>query len=118
MKTIRPAVLLLVLLLGGSTVPASGPKLPPQHTKAGLHCVDCHKEEVPTAAANVNESCMICHGDYPAMAAYTKALKINPHALPKGDHPASVPCAECHRQHQTPVVKCLECHPKFNLSPP
>jgi hypothetical protein len=31
---------------------------------------------------------------------------VNPH----DSHLGQIPCTECHRQHQPPVVKCLECH--------
>lgn len=89
---------------------------PPKHTKAGVTCHDCHREEKPSKAAVAMESCMACHGDYPAMAAYTRTLAVNPHQPPTGKHPGPFACPECHRQHQPPVVKCLECHPKFKLT--
>jgi hypothetical protein len=88
--------------------------LPPHHTKAGVHCFDCHQEEKPTKKAVAADSCMTCHGDYPAMRALTKDVKPNPH----DSHLGEIPCTECHRQHQPPVVKCLECHAgkfKFNI---
>lgn len=81
-------------------------KLPAPHAKAGVHCFDCHQEEKPTKKAVASESCMTCHGDYPAMRALTKDAKPNPHDSHKGE----IPCTECHRQHQPPVVTCLECH--------
>ena len=117
LKIIRPIVLLVACWLTGGPAPAAAPKLPPQHAKAGLLCVDCHKEETPTTPLKSDESCMVCHGDRPAMAAYTQALKVNPHAPPKAGHPAPALCTDCHRQHQAPVVKCLECHPDFKLTP-
>ncbi|BDU68858.1 hypothetical protein GETHOR_09590 [Geothrix oryzae] len=89
-------------------------KLTPLHTKAGVHCFDCHKEEKPTKKAVASESCMACHGDYPAMKALTKDAKPNPH----DSHEGEIACTECHRQHVPPVVKCLECHEgkfKFNM---
>jgi hypothetical protein len=51
------------------------------------------------------------------MAAYTKALPVNPHMERKAGHPGPFACPECHRQHKPPVVKCLECHPDFKLKP-
>ena len=96
---------------------AADPKLPAKHAKAGVTCHDCHREETPTKAAVPDDSCMACHGDMPAMAAYTKGLPVNPHAPPKGDHPGPFACTECHSQHKPAVVKCLECHPKFKLVP-
>ncbi len=87
---------------------------PPHHLKAGVHCFDCHQEEKPTKKAVASDSCMTCHGDYPAMKAVTKNAKPNPH----DSHLGEIPCTECHRQHQPPVVKCLECHEgkyKFNI---
>ncbi|MCE1205129.1 MAG: cytochrome c3 family protein [Holophagaceae bacterium] len=88
--------------------------LPAHHAKAGVHCYDCHQEEKPTKKAVAPDSCMTCHGDYPAMKALTKNAKPNPH----DSHLGEIPCTECHRQHQPAVVKCLECHEgkyKFNL---
>lgn len=91
-------------------------KLTAKHAKAGLNCVDCHKAENPSKAAVPDESCMACHGDYPAMAAYTKSLPVNPHDPPKGKHPGPFLCTDCHHQHKAPEVKCLECHPDFKLA--
>jgi hypothetical protein len=91
-----------------------GRKLPDHHAKAGVHCFDCHQEEKPTKKAVASDSCMNCHGDYPAMKALTKNVKPNPH----DSHLGEIPCTECHRQHQAPKVKCLECHEgkfKFNI---
>ena len=85
---------------------AAGKSLPPHHAKAGVHCFDCHQEEKPTKKAVASDSCMVCHGDYPAMKALTKDAKPNPH----DSHLGEIPCSECHRQHRPPVVKCLECH--------
>ena len=93
---------------------SKGFRLPPYHVKAGVHCHDCHQEEKPTKKAVASESCMTCHGDYPAMKALTKGAKPNPH----DSHQGEIACTECHRQHNPPLVKCLECHEgkyKFNL---
>jgi hypothetical protein len=95
--------LLCALLLPAQE--AKGRSLPAHHAKAGVHCFDCHQEEKPTKKAS-SESCMTCHGDYPAMKALTKDVHPNPHA----PHLEETPCIECHRQHRPPVVKCLECH--------
>ena len=87
---------------------------PAHHLRAGVHCFDCHQEEKPTKKAVASDSCMTCHGDYPAMKAVTKNVKPNPH----DSHLGEISCTECHRQHQSPVVKCLECHEgkyKFNI---
>ena len=106
----------LLVALGGCVLAAQpGPtrKLPAPHAKAGVHCYDCHHEENPTKKAVAAESCVVCHGDYPAMKAVTRNVKPNPH----DSHLGEIPCTECHRQHQPPVVKCLECHEgkfKFN----
>jgi len=94
---------------------SAAPSLPPSHVKAHVSCHDCHGEEAPTKAAESETSCVVCHGDLPAMAAYTKGLPVNPHAPPKGEHHAPLACTECHHQHKPPVVKCLECHPTFKL---
>jgi hypothetical protein len=104
-----------LLFLGVLTAPVRADEtkraLPPKHTKAGLICHDCHGKENPSKAAVADESCMVCHGDYPAMAAYTKHLKLNPHKPPTtNDHPGPFPCTDCHRQHKPQVVKCIECH--------
>ncbi|BDU74235.1 cytochrome c3 family protein [Mesoterricola silvestris] len=95
---------------------AADEKPAPKHVKAGVSCFDCHHEEKPTKAA-ADDSCIGCHGDGPAMAAFTKSLAVNPHATPKGGHPGPFLCTQCHFQHKPPVVKCLECHPKFKLTP-
>jgi hypothetical protein len=86
------------------------------HLKPGINvsCFDCHQEERPTKKAVASESCMVCHGDYPAMRALTKDAKPNPH----NSHMGEVPCTECHRGHQPSRVICLECHEgenKFNI---
>ena len=108
MSSARCHAALLGLLLASLPVLAQDPahKLPEHHSKSGVHCYDCHQEEKPTKKAVASESCMTCHGDYPAMRAVTKHLPVNPH----DSHLGEIPCTECHRQHQPPVVKCLECH--------
>ena len=73
----RPLLLLCGLLLS-LPLAAQGHALPAHHAKAGLHCFDCHQEEKPTKKAVASESCMTCHGDYPAMKAFTKDAKPNP----------------------------------------
>lgn len=102
-------VILLCGLLWTMAAQAQGAgefKLPPHHVKGGVHCFDCHQEEKPTKKAVASESCMTCHGDYPAMKALTKDAKPNPHDSHKGE----VACTECHRQHKPAVVMCLDCH--------
>lgn len=116
MVSCRVLAPLLALLLPGAPGRAADPKLPPKHVKAGVLCVDCHREEKPTKAAVADESCIACHGDLPAMAAYTKAAKPNPHLLPKGHTPATLACTECHHQHRPAEVKCQQCHPDFHAT--
>jgi nitrate/TMAO reductase-like tetraheme cytochrome c subunit len=115
MTPCRQLALLLCGLLWTSSSPAQeskGIKLPPYHAKAGVHCFDCHREEKPTKKAVASESCMACHGDYPAMKALTKEAKPNPH----DSHLGEIACTDCHRQHNPPTVKCLECHEgKYNF---
>ena len=118
---IRPHIRLVMVLFGllsafqGISQEAKKISLPALHAKAGVHCYDCHQEEKPTKKAVAVESCMVCHGDYPAMKALTKDAKPNPHGSPHD--PLS--CTECHRQHKPPVVKCLECHEgKFKFKIP
>ncbi|HEX7553224.1 MAG TPA: cytochrome c3 family protein [Geothrix sp.] len=109
MSSTRCVVALLGLLLwnvSALTQGAATHPLPAHHSKAGVHCYDCHQEEKPTRKAVASDSCMTCHGDYPAMRAVTKHLPVNPH----DSHLGEIPCTECHRQHQPPMVKCLECH--------
>ena len=98
----------------------AGPKpLPSKHAKNGLSCFVCHHKENPTTAAVADDSCMVCHGDQAAMAAYTRNLPINPHDPPKKEgHPGPFLCTECHHQHKAPEVKCLECHSTFKLVAP
>ena len=109
---IRPHIRLAMVLFGllsafqAMSQEAKKISLPALHAKSGVHCYDCHQEEKPTKKAVASESCMTCHGDYPAMRAVTKHLPVNPH----DSHLGEIPCTECHRQHQPPVVKCLECH--------
>jgi nitrate/TMAO reductase-like tetraheme cytochrome c subunit len=112
----RIALPLLAFCLGWSACAQDvNPRaLPSYHAKAGVHCYDCHQEEKPTKKAVASESCMVCHGDYPAMKALTKQAKPNPH----DSHLGEIPCTECHHQHRPAEVKCLECHEgkfKFNL---
>ncbi|MBP7617347.1 MAG: cytochrome c3 family protein [Geothrix sp.] len=117
MTSVNRCLLLLCLSLFCSLPahPQEGKtSLPAPHAKAGVHCYDCHQEEKPSKKAVASDSCMTCHGDYPAMKVLTKDAKPNPH----DSHLGEIPCTECHRQHQAPVVKCLECHQgkyKFNL---
>ena len=107
-RACRFAILICGLLwaLPSPSQEAKSRSLPAHHAKAGVHCFDCHQEEKPTKKAVASDSCMTCHGDYPAMKVLTKEAKPNPH----DSHLGEIPCTECHRQHQPPVVKCLECH--------
>lgn len=107
-----PCTLTLLVLLGAPEAPRP---LPAKHAAARVTCHDCHRKEAPSMAAVADDSCMVCHGDYPAMAAYTKHLNPNPHQPPAGKHPAQAACSACHRQHRPPVVACLECHPGFKM---
>ena len=107
--------LLACFSLAGA-VGAAERRLPAKHAKAGLKCIICHQVENPDQRPASNETCMNCHGDLPAMAAYTSKLAVNPHDPPKGPHPAAPPCADCHGQHKPPVVVCLQCHPQFKMS--
>jgi Cytochrome c3 len=89
------------------------------HLKPGIRvlCFDCHQEEKPTKKAVASESCMVCHGDYPAMRALTKDVKPSPH----DSHMGEVPCTECHCGHKPSKVVCLDCHEgeyKFNIPTP
>ncbi|MDP1832422.1 MAG: cytochrome c3 family protein [Geothrix sp.] len=104
----RFAILICGLLwaLPSPSQEARGLSLPAPHVKAGVHCFDCHQEEKPSKKAVPSESCMACHGDYPAMKALTKDARPNPHESHRGE----IACTECHHQHKPPVVKCLECH--------
>lgn len=114
MRFIRILALGLLSCLAVGVRAAEDKPLPAPHVKAKVSCHDCHQKEKPSTAAVPDEACMICHGDYPAMKALTKDAKPNPH----DSHLGEIPCIECHRQHQPPVVKCLECHAgkfKFNL---
>jgi hypothetical protein len=117
MNIFRCAPVLLACFFLAGSAGAAAIKPSAKHVKAGVTCHDCHREETPSKAAVADQSCLPCHGDAPAMAAYTRSLPLNPHALPKGNHPGPFACTECHRQHQPPVVKCLECHPSFKLTP-
>jgi hypothetical protein len=112
--TFRTLVALLACFLLALPGRAAAPR--PAHVKGGVTCHDCHGEETPSRAVS-DDSCIACHGDMPAMAAYTKALPVNPHAQPKGSHPGPSACTQCHCQHKPPVVTCLECHPNFKLTP-
>jgi len=99
---------------GWATDSGGARSLPAKHAKAAVTCIDCHHSEKPTDAAP-EATCMDCHGDAPAVAALTRQLPVNPHAPPRAPHPGPYACTDCHRQHQPPVVKCLECHPKFKF---
>lgn len=120
----KPNAMAAVALIAGSFLAVSsleaGPKpLPRKHAKNELSCFVCHHKENPTEAAAAEDSCVVCHGDQAAMAAYTKALPINPHDPPKKEgHPGPFLCTECHHQHKAPEVKCLECHSTFKLVAP
>ena len=116
-STLVLAFTLASLSLAAAPALVAGSKpLPPKHVKAGLICYDCHQKEEPDHAAIPDDSCMNCHGDYPAMAAYTKNLPVNPHNPPTKDkHPKFV-CTDCHHQHKPAEVKCLDCHDKFKLT--
>jgi len=118
-SAIKVIVLISVSFLAASRLEAGSRPLPSKHAKNNLSCFDCHHKENPTQAAMAEDSCMVCHGDYAAMAAYTKHLPVNPHDPPKkGGHPGPFPCTECHHQHKAPEVKCLECHTNFKLVAP
>jgi hypothetical protein len=110
---------LVVALVPGAPLGAEGRTLARKHVQNGLLCYNCHQKEKPTDAAVPQESCMVCHGDYAAMAEYTRKLAVNPHDPPKKEgHPKPFLCTECHHQHKAPEVKCLECHTDFKLVAP
>jgi hypothetical protein len=88
---------------------------PLKHLENKLTCNDCHQKEDPKDPAVADDSCMPCHGDYPAMVAYTKHLSPNPHNPPTANKHPMFKCTECHAQHKAPVVKCLECHADFKM---
>jgi len=118
-NTMAALVLISAALISGSRLAATSKPLPSKHAKNGLSCFDCHRNENPTQAAVPEDSCMVCHGDDAAMAAYTKHLPVNPHDPPKKKgHPGPFACTECHHQHKVPEVKCLECHTDFKLKAP
>jgi hypothetical protein len=101
MQAPRSAALLLSGLLWATAVPAQDGKYvaSPQHVKAKVTCFDCHGKENPTKAAVASDSCMTCHGDFPAMEDFTKQLAPNPHKLtPAAKGTAN--CTDCHRQHK------------------
>lgn len=108
---------ILAILCSGAPGRAADPKLPPKHAAQKVGCVTCHGEENPAKAPRNDEACINCHGDLPAMAAYAKSAKDNPHALPKGHTPATFACTECHHQHKAAEVKCLKCHSAFKMTP-
>ncbi|MDR3673314.1 MAG: cytochrome c3 family protein [Holophaga sp.] len=91
------------------------PTLPAAHAKASISCFDCHHTQKPVSAAGA-AGCMDCHGDAPAVAELTRSLPVNPHKTPAAPHPALGACPDCHRQHQAPVVTCLQCHPTFKFT--
>ena len=117
MKAVLTSAFLLAALVRGAPLRSFEAKrsLPPKHLKNGLQCADCHHQEDPTKAAASDDSCVPCHGDYPAMAAYTRNLPVNPHNPPaRAGHPAFL-CTECHHQHRPAEVTCLTCHQDFKL---
>ena len=102
-----------LLCLLAAALPSRAEELKPRqiagyHLKPGIHvtCFDCHQEEKPTKRAVASESCMVCHGDYPAKKALTKHVKPSPH----DSHLGEVPCTDCHCGHKPSKVTCLECH--------
>lgn len=106
----------LCLLLAAPAA-AADPKPQPKHVKAGISCFNCHQEEHPTTSKGVTDaSCMACHGDLAELAVVTRQAPVNPHAQRPAPHPEWPACKECHRQHQPPVVKCLQCHPTFKFT--
>ena len=107
------AAALALVFLGCSSASSNAPQLSPT---AGQHPTGWVQDHWVQFVTNPT-SCVACHGDLPAMAAYTRALPVNPHARPaKAGHPGPFACTECHRQHKPPVVKCLECHPTFKMT--
>ena len=115
MKSTPLAALALAsyFLAASSLVAAGSRTLFAKHEKHKVSCFDCHQKEVPDHAAVPDESCMNCHGDWPAMAAYTKKLAVNPHAPPTTNNHPRFACPDCHHQHKPGEIKCLECHETF-----
>jgi hypothetical protein len=106
--------LVMSLCLISTALAWGAPKRVPsaKHIEAGLVCSSCHQEDPPAKPPKM-AVCVSCHGDFSAMAEITKALPVNPH----DSHMDDPDCTQCHRQHQPPVVKCLDCHPDFHLTP-
>jgi len=98
----------LALTLPSRAEEPKGRYIPKYHTRPGIRvlCFDCHAEEKPSKKAVASESCMVCHGDYPAMKALTKNVKPSPH----DSHMGELPCTDCHLGHQPSVVTCVVCH--------
>lgn len=119
LATILPVCLLCLAWVSPAKAlnAGGGRPLNAKHAKAAVSCHNCHQEESPSSGAGVTDaSCMACHGDFAEVAELTKKLPVNPHTQPPAPHPGPAACKDCHRQHQAPAVKCLECHPKFKFT--
>ncbi|MBI5650324.1 MAG: cytochrome c3 family protein [Chloroflexi bacterium] len=84
-----------------------------QHMSKGLECNACHSTLSP-ANSPTTATCLTCHkGSYAAVAELTARVSPNPHK----SHEGEIPCAECHRGHQSFVYKCGGvCHTEYSNS--
>ncbi len=90
-----------------------------KHDSAGVTCMQCHNQEIPTAALEIN--CTSCHGAPEAVAKLTAEKYkqyYNPHdPLHYGTYSE---CANCHRQHKESRLECnnSNCHKEFKYRVP
>ena len=96
---------------------ADSPYLGTVHANKDIMCSSCHGEELPLLDARpTNDSCLVCHESYAALAAKTPG-KDHPSRNPHNSHLGPINCRICHKAHTASVNYCFECHKRFNMNP-
>jgi len=85
------------------------------HTRAGVACADCHRDQGPSRAAASADACVRCHGAHSSTRPGHRAMQAT----------GALTCATCHRAHGgaadvtlasgatvplVPIAACRGCH--------
>jgi fumarate reductase flavoprotein subunit len=101
--TVSVIFLLFAAAFGASGAQNQKPKV--HHADAGLTCADCHETDTPSKGTE-EPKCLECHESRDAVAERTKEQDPNPHF----GHEDGLSCNRCHKEHETSILFCDDCH--------
>lgn len=111
------------LVLGEALVEAAKPAkkafVPPKSQHAGkVNCAACHGKGTPQLDSTVeNPRCLECHGPMEKLAKKSEPEDF-PDRNPHKSHLGDIACTVCHKEHDTSIVYCLDCHRNFKMKIP